>query len=423
VSATAGERQSSHLAALQDLRRAVGDGSAGVPVGAGRSAADAYAVVKPALPAFGITRAGDLTGLDRIGIPVWFASRPNARALAVAQGKGLHPAEACISAIMEAIEGAVAERAGPLVAEFGTPAEMERRGRRVPSLPPLARFVPASFDPGRERAWAAGLSWRTGETVFLPFELVGLDMRDDMPWDHAAFGMASIGLGASLSLAGAMLHALYELVEHDATALVDVFGPSSATMRRVAYAPGRHARLDQAVALVRAAGIEPAFADLTRDIRLCVIGAFIDWPDVGGGPPRLCGGFACRADPSDAALAALLEAVQSRLTVIAGARDDIAPEEYATPARRVPPLPPSAGTIASLEVGTPPAGTLLRHAIDRVLDAGIEDIHVFPLGGEAMGVSVVRVLAPGLDCAPAHGPLRLGPRGLAAFAGLTGRAG
>ena len=39
---------------------------------------------------FGITRLADVTGLDRIGIPVWMAVRPNSKTLAVSQGKGLN---------------------------------------------------------------------------------------------------------------------------------------------------------------------------------------------------------------------------------------------------------------------------------------------------------------------------------------------
>ena len=61
-------------------------------------------------PRFGITRLAEVTGLDRIGIPVWMAIRPNSRTLAVSQGKGLTDAAAQASALMEAAEIASAER-------------------------------------------------------------------------------------------------------------------------------------------------------------------------------------------------------------------------------------------------------------------------------------------------------------------------
>ena len=37
---------------------------------------------------FGITRVANVTGLDRIGLPVVLATRPNSRSVAVSQGKG-----------------------------------------------------------------------------------------------------------------------------------------------------------------------------------------------------------------------------------------------------------------------------------------------------------------------------------------------
>jgi YcaO-like protein with predicted kinase domain len=60
--------------------------------------------VTPFMSAMGITRVGNITGLDRIGIPVAIAVRPNSRSLAVAQGKGTSLDAAKASALMEAIE-------------------------------------------------------------------------------------------------------------------------------------------------------------------------------------------------------------------------------------------------------------------------------------------------------------------------------
>ena len=44
---------------------------------------------RPLAPQMGITRLGNVTGLDRIGIPVVVAVRPNSRSVSVSQGKGL----------------------------------------------------------------------------------------------------------------------------------------------------------------------------------------------------------------------------------------------------------------------------------------------------------------------------------------------
>ena len=60
--------------------------------------------VAPKARQIGITRLGNVTGLDRIGIPVTVAVRPNSRSVSVSQGKGLGPGQALASAMMEAIE-------------------------------------------------------------------------------------------------------------------------------------------------------------------------------------------------------------------------------------------------------------------------------------------------------------------------------
>src|SRR3954469_14776054 len=56
------------------------------------------------LPGHGITRVGNVTGLDRLGIPVYMAMRPNSRSLSVSQGKGLSHDAAWVSAVMESLE-------------------------------------------------------------------------------------------------------------------------------------------------------------------------------------------------------------------------------------------------------------------------------------------------------------------------------
>src|SRR5262245_3363449 len=61
-------------------------------------------LVTPHLPALGITRLADVTGLDSIGIPVFCAIRPRGRLLQVSNGKGLRPIDARVSALMEAVE-------------------------------------------------------------------------------------------------------------------------------------------------------------------------------------------------------------------------------------------------------------------------------------------------------------------------------
>src|ERR1700754_2717074 len=105
----------------------------------------------PPLAPFGITRAGDRPPRDTIASPVWFGGRPNARLYSVSHGRGLTQAQARVSAITAAVEGAVAEPTRPLVAAFGTPAEMKGRGRNLVPLRRLARCNVAAFNNRNQR--------------------------------------------------------------------------------------------------------------------------------------------------------------------------------------------------------------------------------------------------------------------------------
>lgn len=347
----------------------------------------------------GITRVGDLTGLDTIGLPVWFAVQPNSRTLAVNQGKGLTHDQARISAVMEAAESGIAERPEQLVERYCSLAELNAAGEQAVPLERLSGCICEAFDPQRERAWVPGTSWKTGNRVFAPYELIGLDMRVDAPWDRDAFRISSVGLGAGCDMERASLHALLEVVENDAIAPLEAFGSLEASGRPLSHQNGNHSGLDEAVARCAAAGFAPIFFDLTGRAPLPVVGCFVPRGVAGDKGPgtRYSAGFACRFDANEAALAALLEAVQSRLTHISGARDDIDPPDYAPFARSISAPPAGAPAIGEFAARfTTTQAPTFDLAADLVCRAGGEDVFVFPLSGDADGVHVVKVLAPGL---------------------------
>ena len=68
-------------------------------------------VVEPKAKVVGVTRVSDITGLDRVGIPIYSCVRPRAAngAVSVYSGKGVKDVLAKISALMEAIERYSAE--------------------------------------------------------------------------------------------------------------------------------------------------------------------------------------------------------------------------------------------------------------------------------------------------------------------------
>ncbi|MEL7114591.1 MAG: YcaO-like family protein, partial [Pseudomonadota bacterium] len=78
--------------------------------------------LKPRFDELGIARLADITGLDRIGIPVVQAICPLSKSLTVKQGKGEDLAAAATSAAMEAAEAWHAESiSAPPVADPEVP--------------------------------------------------------------------------------------------------------------------------------------------------------------------------------------------------------------------------------------------------------------------------------------------------------------
>ena len=357
----------------------------------------------PPLAPFGIPRVGDLTDLDIIGIPVWFAARPNSRCLAVSQGKGLNHEKARLTAIMEAVEGAVAEQTRPLIAEFGTPSELAKRKLRTVPLRSLVRCHFSEFDPRRPRAWVKGVLHGSNRTVYAPYELVGLDMRDDFPWDYETFRVSSDGLGAGFDYSAAALSALLELIERDGTVLSDGLGHLKGLSRPLIWQPGVHLGLDEAVTKVRNAGLEPHFFNKTGNIGIPIVSAMIVRPvcDRDGAGIRFSGGDACRLDIAEAALAALLEAVQSRLTNISGSRDDLDISQYENLDLALPCKPEHGEALRHLSARhTFPANLssseALYFVVSRLATAGYRNVFFFDLPCPVEGVHVVRALVPGL---------------------------
>ena len=111
-------------------------GGASAPTDAGHKAywagthrtvapAETLARVRPLMPTMGITRIANITGLDRLGIPVVMVCRPNSRSIAVSQGKGLTLDAAKASGLMESVETFHAESiTRPLV--LATARELDR---------------------------------------------------------------------------------------------------------------------------------------------------------------------------------------------------------------------------------------------------------------------------------------------------------
>jgi ribosomal protein S12 methylthiotransferase accessory factor len=362
----------------------------------------------------GITRLGNITGLDRLGIPVAVAVRPNSRSVSVSQGKGLDLPQAMASALMEACEGFHAEEIGPV-----RNAAYRDLARSAAVVDPVTLCAGArNFDARAVIDWVEGYDLLREEPCWVPAEIVHTDYT--LPQPDGYFLAGSNGLASGNHLTEAVNAALYELVERDAVALW-----IAQPLRRRASCSLDLASVDDpdcraVLTRYEAAGIAVRVWNVTTNIG---IAAFLcEIRDLSAGDPQRPSRFhgsGCHADRAIALARALTEAAQTRLTYIAGIRDDLSPAEYAVaPGDEIRDalLDALARETAPDEFAAVPnfvADDLaedLRWALGRLSAAGIERVVAVDLTRQDFLISVVRLVIPGLEWDPHHPNYGPGPR-------------
>ena len=346
-------------------------------------------------------------------MPVFAAARPNSRSVATSQGKGLTPDAARAAALMEAVEGWHAERI-ELPLRFASATEL--KGGRLIDLARVPLRAGTAFDPHRPLLWIEGADLASGEPVWLPYELVHTDYRLPQPPSAGCFHVGSNGLAAGNTREEALRHALCELIERDAQSVWHHRPPTERLADRVAVSKIAEPLIRSIAEKILTAGLELALFDITGDLGLpCFLAVLADRRDPQGHPGV---GSACHPSAMLAILKTLLEAIQVRTSYIAGARDDLAPDEFVAAGleEKLVWIEPLLGAAESCPAPmAEPAVTLSVEAlITRLAGAGMTEAIAVDLGRPEIGISVVRVVVPGLEGRadePGYAP---GPRALAA---------
>lgn len=372
--------------------------------------------LRPHFSRLGIVRMAEVTGLDRIGIPVWMAVRPNSRTLAVSQGKGVSAAHARASAVMEAAEIAIAEDI-PLISFAASRRELLDAGHSV--FDGRMLLMRGADEPGPDVAdyWLEGFDLLKQKPVFVPRELVSLDFTSARRSFH--YCQSTDGLASGNCLLEAVIHGLCERVERDATELWRFQRDTGVQAHCVDPAVFADGSIDWLAERITAANFVLRLFNMTSDIGLPVFMATISPATQHGTYLHfdLAAGYGCHLSPRVAAMRAITEAAQTRITNISGARDDFDPSEYHQR------LAPDLGVYIHAE----PAGHWrfeepephLRASLETYLEPlrqrGIGSVVAVPLGGEDYGMSVCRVLVNELESPAGTRKHRFGGRGLNAM--------
>ena len=277
--------------------------------------------IKPYFPEMGITRVADITGLDRVGLPVLAVYRPNARSVVVSQGKGFDPIAAEVSGCMEAIESHHAEHPD-LPLHLASLVDMGDK-RPTIDVARLPKLTVSSFHDYKPILWCAAQELYSEEEIWVPFEMVHTNYTHPLPTGSGAFQMSSNGLASGNSVAEATSHAICELVERDALALWSIRGGTTSSRGRLNLDTVTDPLCQDLIQRLGRADLEIGVWDITTDIGLpSFVCALVDRNGNHLGQLYSSHGSGTHNSRDIALIRALTEAAQTRLTYIAGARDD-----------------------------------------------------------------------------------------------------
>lgn len=358
--------------------------------------------VMPLMPRLGITRVANVTGLDRIGIPVVMVCRPNSRSIAVSQGKGVTLEAAKASGLMESIESWHAERIEqPL--KLGSYEDLVPENRLI-DIDRLPALRGSAYRPGLPLLWIEGVNLLDDEKLWLPFETVHTYYAHPSPGGSGCFAQSSNGLASGNHYLEAVSHAICECVERDASSLWHQQNSSRRAATKLDLDSIDDDCCRRLLAQLQAADFEVTLWNTTSDIGIpafeCVI---LDRRDASAHPGQ---GAGCHPHKSIALVRAITEAVQVRTTYIAGSRDDLTQREYAP--LELEQKIQAFGDLIGKGAGRVDFQALGSHAfdsleedvdclLDRLRTCGIDEVVCVNLAKPALDVAVVRIVIPGLE--------------------------
>lgn len=400
-------------------------------------AAQTASVAATVAESLGVTRVADITGLDRVGIPVYSSIVPDSHDnLSVYNGKGLRPIDARVGALMEAIERQSALRSRPpLIAD----SFVNLSDNAAVLNPRSVNYeLVADYSEERTYSWCSGIDIVPMQQCYVPAKLAGY-MWFDAP-HPASFVMTDTnGLASGNCREEAICHALCELVERDSWTFVEL-GAHLMPRARRAFALGLDAKdgpddlemfpcvdLGEHDLLLKFwnAGLFPNIRDITSELGIPTFFAAACDESITGFPMSHCG-LGAHPNAEVAVRRALLELAQSRCVDIQAVREDILPPgtifgRFAPHSRRINAINRDSwyhGSSKSLrkfrDLPSYPFATLdedLDFLLQRFKACGLDQIIVVDFTPDKTGYSVVRVIVPGIEnWALDHG--RLGQRAL-----------
>jgi ribosomal protein S12 methylthiotransferase accessory factor len=275
---------------------------------------ETLARVEKVMPGIGVTRVAEISGLDRIGIPVYSAIRPASAkgAISVYAGKGATPVEAKVSVMMEAVERYSSEfqKSDKKRIVMGTFGDVSN-GKAA--IDPQKLILPGQLLSNVRLDWIDGYDLMNKKEVLLPCNAVFHPYLAPFK----LFRSNTNGLASGNTMEEAIFHGLMEVVERDALSVAEATrdpGKEIAITKKDGLSYELYAKFGKA-------GIEVKLWYLPTDSGIPTVLASTDDKELMD-PSLLVMGVGTHMDARIAVLRALTEVAQSRATQIQGARED-----------------------------------------------------------------------------------------------------
>jgi ribosomal protein S12 methylthiotransferase accessory factor len=358
--------------------------------------------VRPLMARMGITRIANITGLDRIGIPVVMVCRPNSRSIAVSQGKGVDLPAAKASGLMEAVETFHAETiTSPL--KLGSRRDLGQSHPLV-DVGALPGAAASPYHDDEPLLWIEGGELVSGSPLWVPYEVVHTNYTLPRGPASGCFPANTNGLASGNHVLEATSHGIHEVIERDATTLWKHSSERAKRRRVLDLDTVDDGACREVLEKFERANIAVTVWDTTSDVGIAAFYCLVVGRGDDAADPEFGGG--CHPAREVALLRALTEAAQARTTYIAGSRDDFAMEDYSPEhrARRLRAcraLTDGQPAVRDFhDVPTRDADSLgddVGWALDRLRAVGIRQVVVVDLTKPEFGLPVVRVVVPGLE--------------------------
>lgn len=390
---------------------------------------DTYERVRSVARRIGVTRLADITGLDRIGIPVYSAIMPKSNdVISVYNGKGSRPIDAKVGAVMEAIERYAAWSVRRPDA-FGSYEEMSARR---PTLNPrdIVVTIQEDYTDQTPISWIEGFDLIQREPVLAPF-YASAYFNTPGDYGHLCYTVTTTnGLASGNNLEEAVCHALCELIERDAWTLTELtsraipkyLGKSRPELGEAVSEDDleRHPTIAldsidgtprELIDMYERAGMRVVVRDLTVDTGIATILCTV-CDDLHNKLSPAHAGVGTHPDAAVALTRALTEAAQARAVDIQALREDISMADEDVDAaflhsKRVPKVEgrtfyqtESERPISLSQVVTHRNGDVLDDInlmLDRIQKVGMQRAVVVDFSAPELEASVARVIVPGLE--------------------------